>query len=231
MRKEKIMIVDDEKNIVEVVKAYLEREGYPTIEAYDGESALSLWSEHKPDLVVLDILMPRMNGLEFCREVRKESRVPIIILSARSEQDDRIGGLEIGADDYVVKPFSPRELVARIRAVLRRHKEYAGKSDVVIEGPLVLDGGSHQVKVNEREISLTPMELSVLEILATHPGEVLSREKIIAMTQGENYEGYDRNIDTHVKNIRNKFCGEAKEWSFIETVYGVGYRFQVKEKE
>jgi len=231
MRAEKIMIVDDEKDIVDIVKAYLEKEGYPTIEAYDGESALELWREHEPDLVVLDILMPRLNGIEFCREVRKESRVPIIILSAKSEEDDRIGGLEIGADDYMVKPFSPRELVARIRAVLRRHKEYAGNSDAVIAGPMVIDGRSHLVKVNDQEVSLTPMELSVLEMLATHPGEVLSREKIITMTQGDHYDGYDRNIDTHIKNIRNKVAKKAGDWSFIETVYGVGYKFQVKKKD
>jgi DNA-binding response OmpR family regulator len=231
MRAEKIMIVDDEKDIVDIVKAYLEKEGYPTVEAYDGESALELWREHAPDLVVLDILMPRLNGLEFCREVRKESRIPIIILSARSEEDDRIGGLEIGADDYMVKPFSPRELVARIRAVLRRHKEYAENSDAVIAGPMVVVGRSHLVKVNDQEVSLTPMELSVLEILATHPGEVLSREKIIAMTRGDDYDGYDRNIDTHIKNIRNKIAKQAEDWSFIETVYGVGYKFQVKKKD
>jgi len=231
MRAEKILIVDDEKDIVDIVKAYLEKEGYPTIEAYDGESALELWREHTPDLVVLDILMPRLNGLEFCREVRKESRVPIIILSARSEEDDRIRGLDIGADDYMVKPFSPRELVARIRAVLRRHKEYAENGDAVIAGPMVIDGRSHAVKVNDQEVSLTPMELSVLELLASRPGEVLSREKIITMTQGDHYDGYDRNIDTHIKNIRNKIAKKAEDWSFIETVYGVGYKFQVKKKD
>ena len=232
MSRQRILTVEDDAAIRRGIVDALRFAGYDVLEAGDGDSGMEMALRQHFDLLLLDLVLPGPNGFEILAEVRRVRRtLPVIILTARGDETDRVQGLHDGADDYVVKPFSPRELVARIRAVLRRHKEYAGKSDVVIEGPLVLDGGSHQVKVNEREISLTPMELSVLEILATHPGEVLSREKIIAMTQGENYEGYDRNIDTHVKNIRNKFCGEAKEWSFIETVYGVGYRFQVKEKE
>ena len=231
MKKEKIMIVDDEKDIVDFVQAYLAKEGYPTVEAYDGETALRLWKEHKPDLIVLDVLMPRLDGLAFCREVRKDSNVPIIILSAKSEEDDRITGLEIGADDYMVKPFSPRELVARIRAVLRRRKEGLQEKGLVVAGPMVIDSGSHLVKVNDEEVTLTPMELGILAVLATHPGQVLSREKMIALAQGDCYNGYDRNIDTHIKNIRNKVAKKAEEWNFIETVYGVGYRFQVKKKD
>jgi len=230
MRKEKILIVDDEPHIVSFIQAYLEKEGYPTIEAYDGETALMLWREHKPDLIVLDILMPRLDGLEFCQEVRKESEVPIIILSARSEEDDRITGLELGADGYMVKPFSPRELVARIRAVLRRRNEYTEEKGLLVTGPMVIDTKSHQVKVGGEEIALTPMELGVLTALAAHPGQVLAREKIIGLTQGDCYDGYDRNVDTHIKNIRNKIARKAEDWSFIETVYGVGYRFQVKKK-
>jgi DNA-binding response OmpR family regulator len=230
MREEKIMIVDDEKDIVDFVKAYLDKEGYPTIEAYDGETALNLWREHKPDLIVLDILMPHLDGLEFCREVRRESRVPIIILSARSEEDDRLSGLDLGADDYMVKPFSPRELVARIRAVLRRHKASLEEGNLMIEGPMVIDLESYQVRVKEEEIPLTPMELSILAVLASYPGRVLSREELIRLAQGEQYGGYDRNIDNHIKNIRRKIKKEARDWSFIETVYGVGYRFQAKKK-
>jgi DNA-binding response OmpR family regulator len=231
MREEKIMIVDDEKDIVDFVVAYLAKEGYPTIEAYDGETALRLWKEHKPDLIVLDILMPGLDGLSFCREVRKDSGVPIIILSAMSEEDDRIGGLDIGADDYMIKPFSPRELVARIRAVLRRHKEVLENTGLLIAGPMVMDSRSHVVRINDEEVTLTPMELSVLAALAMHPGQVLSREKLITLTQGEEYDGYDRNIDTHIKNIRSKIARQAEDWSFIETVYGVGYRFQAKRKK
>ncbi|RJP35136.1 MAG: DNA-binding response regulator [Actinobacteria bacterium] len=230
MREEKILIVDDEKDIVDIVKAYLVKEGYPTVEAYDGETALELWRETKPDLIVLDILMPHLDGLSFCREVRKDSDVPIIILSAKSEEDDRITGLEIGADDYVVKPFSPRELVARIRSVLRRHKERAERRGIVVTGPMVIDVNRHRVKVNDEEVALTPMELDILTSLATRPGQVLSRERIIELTQGDEYNGYDRNIDTHIKNIRNKVAKKARDWSFIETVYGIGYRFQAKKK-
>jgi DNA-binding response OmpR family regulator len=230
VREEKILIVDDEKDIVDIVKAYLVKEGYPTVEAYDGETALELWRETKPDLIVLDILMPHLDGLSFCREVRKDSDVPIIILSAKSEEDDRITGLEIGADDYVVKPFSPRELVARIRSVLRRHKERAERRGIVVTGPMVIDVNRHRVKVNDEEVALTPMELDILTSLATRPGQVLSRERIIELTQGDEYNGYDRNIDTHIKNIRNKVAKKARDWSFIETVYGIGYRFQAKKK-
>jgi len=231
MRKEKILIVDDEPHIVGFVQAYLEKEGYPTIEAYDGETALELWRKHRPDLVVLDILMPHLDGLSFCREVRKDSNIPIIILSAKSGEDDRIAGLEIGADDYMIKPFSPRELVARIRAVLRRHKESSWEKGSLIAGPMVIDTGSHLVKVNDEEVPLTPMELNILAALATHPGQVLSRDKMIALAQGDCYDGFDRNVDTHIKNIRNKIAKKVDDWTFIETVYGIGYRFQAKRKQ
>jgi two-component system alkaline phosphatase synthesis response regulator PhoP len=229
MREEKILIVDDEKDIVDFVRAYLDREGYPTFEAYDGESALGLWKEHRPDLIVLDILMPKLDGLAFCREVRRDSRVPIIILSAMSEEDDRLAGLGFGADDYVVKPFSPRELVARIRAVLRRHRIAAEEQALITAGPMAIDSGSHRVSVGESEVSLTPMELSILTVMASQPGRVFSREELIAQALGDDYNGFDRNVDTHVKNIRRKAREAAKDWSFIETVYGAGYRFEAKE--
>lgn len=231
MREAKIMIVDDEKDIVDFVRAYLQKEGYPTIEAYDGETALRLWRVHEPDLIVLDVLMPNLDGLEFCREVRKESMVPIIILSARSEEEDRLSGLEFGADDYMVKPFSPRELVARIRAVLRRQKIAMEEESMIIEGPMTIDRVSHQVRVGEEEVALTPMELNILANLASVPGRVLSREDLMRPAQGGDYDGYDRVVDTHIKNIRRKIREKARDWSFIETVHGVGYRFQVKKKD
>ncbi|OFW59258.1 MAG: hypothetical protein A2V52_00305 [Actinobacteria bacterium RBG_19FT_COMBO_54_7] len=230
MKNKTIMIVDDEKNIVEFVRAYLRREGYRTLEAYDGTSAFRLWREHKPDLIVLDVLMPNLNGLELCKEVRKESRTPIIILSARSEEEDKLIGLDIGADDYMVKPFSPRELVARIAAVLRRHKTVTSGGPIIIEGPLTIDTEAHRVTVLDREISLTPMELNVLVTLASHSMQVLSRDELILLAEGDDYEGYGRNADTHIKNIRRKMADKAKDWNFIETVYGVGYRFQAKKK-
>ncbi|NPV58770.1 MAG: response regulator transcription factor [Actinobacteria bacterium] len=231
MRREKILIVDDEPRIVSFVKAYLEREGYPTLEAGDGLKALELWREQRPDLIILDVLMPRLDGLEFCREVRRESNVPIVILSARSDEDDRILGLELGADDYVVKPFSPRELVARVRSLLRRRSEGAGDEDNIVAGPLTVEGRGHRATLNGEEVPLTPMEFAVLKALASHPGMVLSREQIIRMTQGDYYEGYDRNIDTHVKNIRRKLEGKEGGWTFIETVHRVGYRFRAKERK
>jgi two-component system response regulator BaeR len=179
--------------------------------------------------VVLDILMPRLDGLEFCCEVRKASDVPIIILSARSGENDRVAGLELGADDYIVKPFSPRELVARIRSLLRRRNEWT-EEGTVTAGPLTIDRLGHHVSLRGREVSMTPMELAVLSALAARPGAVLSRERLIRLAQGEYYEGYDRNIDTHIKNIRRKLERAEPGWSFIETVHRVGYRFQAKEK-
>jgi DNA-binding response OmpR family regulator len=225
-----ILIVDDERDIVDVVKAYLEREGFTTIEAYDGESALDLWREQRPDLVVLDILMPRLDGLSFCRTVREESQVPIIFISARTEEDNRLEGLELGADDYMIKPFSPRELVARVRAVLRRHAARQEEAQTVKAGPMSIDAERYRVEVAGEEVVLTPMEFKMLTALASRPGQVLSRDELIGLTQGDEYEGYDRNIDNHVKNIRRKLKRQAADWSFIETVYGVGYRFEAKQE-
>jgi len=231
MSREKILVVDDERDIVKVVAAYLEKEGYSTLSAFNGESALRLFQEHCPDLVVLDILMPRIDGLEFCRRVRRESRTPIIILSALAQEDDRLTGLEVGADDYVIKPFSPRELVARVRAVLRRMEMAAARRERMVEGPLEIDIEGHRVRVEGIEVSLTPMERSILTAMASRPGRVFSREELIGLAAGDAYEGYDRNIDSHVKNIRKKLREAAPGWSFIETVYGAGYRFEARRKE
>ncbi len=230
MKDQTILIVDDEPDIVNVVKAYLDREGYTTLEAYDGESALDLWREHRPDLVVLDILMPRLDGLSFCRTVREESRVPIIFISARTSEDERLEGLDLGADDYMIKPFSPRELVARVGAVLRRHAIKDDAPHPLKAGPLLIDEGRYRVEVDGGEVALTPMEFKVLSALASRPEQVLSREELIGLTQGDEYEGYDRNIDNHVKNIRRKLKQRAADWSFIETVYGIGYRFKAGQE-
>ncbi|MDI6831152.1 MAG: response regulator transcription factor [Actinomycetota bacterium] len=231
MRREKILIVDDEPHIVSFVRAYLEKEGYPTLEANDGETALAIWREHRPDLIILDVLMPRLDGLEFCRQVRRESSVPIIILSARADEDDRVTGLESGADDYVIKPFSPRELVARVRSLLRRRREGEGEAEVIVAGPLTIDARSHRATLHGEEVTLTPMELAVLTALASRPRVVLTREELIRITQGDYYEGYDRNVDTHIKNIRRKLESKESGWSFIETVHRVGYRFRAKKKD
>jgi DNA-binding response OmpR family regulator len=229
--KEKILIVDDERRIVELVKAYLEKEGYVTVEASDGEAALELWRAQKPDLVVLDILMPQVDGLEFCREVRKESNTPIIILSAKTQEEDRLEGLELGADDYVTKPFSPRELVARVRAVLRRrNQEEGGEKPPIIEGPLVIDGKKRLVEVGGEEVPLTATEFDILKALASYPGRVYSRGQLTGSEQGAYNNSRERAVDAHIKNIRKKLGEKAVDWSFIETVYGVGYRFQAKKQ-
>jgi len=229
--KKKILIVDDERKIVDLVKAYLEKEGYTTIDASNGEAALQLWRKEKPDLVVLDILMPQVDGLEFCREVRKESNTPIIILSARTQEEDRLTGLELGADDYVTKPFSPRELVARVRAVLRRlDTEGGAEKPPIIEGSLVINGEKRLVEVDGEEVSLTATEFDILETLASYPGRVYSRGQLTGSEQAAYDNNYDRTVDAHIKNIRKKLGEKAVGWSFIETVYGIGYRFQAKKQ-
>ncbi|MDY6795481.1 MAG: response regulator transcription factor [Actinomycetota bacterium] len=227
--KERILIVDDEEKIVKLVKAYLDREGYVTLEAFDGDKALELWRRESPDLVVLDILMPGVDGLELCREVRQTSQVPIIILSAKSRESDKLVGYELGADDYVTKPFSPRELVARIRAILRRKVGEVDGTPPLVEGPLVIDTDKHKVEVEGVEIALTPTEFGILEVLVSHPGWVYSRGQLIKAVQGDYFEGYDRTVDAHVKNIRRKIGEHAIGWNFIETVYGVGYRFRAAQ--
>ncbi len=228
----RILVVDDEKKLVGLVKAYLEREGFEVLTAYDGETALDLFRDRSPDLVVLDIMLPGLDGLEFCRQVRRDSRAPIIMLSARADEVDRVVGLEVGADDYVTKPFSPRELVARVRAVLRRSRlEEQGASPPVQRGPLLIDRGRHAVEASGEEVPLTATEFSMLAGMAERPGQVFSRSQLLAMSQGDYFEGYERTVDTHVKNIRKKLKEKAGDWDFIETVHGVGYRFNAREKK
>ncbi len=227
----RILVVDDEKKIVRLVKAYLEKEGYSVLEAYDGASALESWRREPPDLVVLDILMPELDGLEFLREVRKTSMVPVIMLSARSQEVDKLVGLGLGADDYVTKPFSPRELVARIKAVLRRHRQGAPSGDAPIsEGPMTIYPERHQLEVGGEEVVLTATEFSLLLAMAACPGRVFTRGQLIQQAQGDFFEGYERTVDTHVKNVRRKLGEKAKEWNFIETVYGVGYKFVAQKR-
>lgn len=222
MREEKIMIVDDEPNIVSFVQAYLKKDGYQTIEAYDGRTALELWRRHKPDLIVLDILMPHLDGLEFCREVRGESDVPIIILSAKSEEDDRILGLDLGADDYVVKPFSPKEVVARVKALLRR----AGLKEELCYGPLRLLPKERQAYLEGKPLPLSQLEFDLLLTLAQHPGMVFTRERLLEKVWGPDFPGIDRVVDVHIAALRKKLMDDPENPRFIETVRGVGYRFR-----
>jgi len=229
--REKILIVDDEKKMVKILKTALDDEGYVTVEAYDGEAALERWRQERPDLVVLDVLMPRMDGFEFCRRVRETSDTPIIILSAKTEELDKLEGLGLGADDYMTKPFSPRELVARIRALLRRFETRRDTAEQRIAiGPLVIDIEKHLVEIDGLEVSITPTEFGLLLALASHPERVFSRRELIESAQGEFFDGYERTVDAHIGNMRKKLASNTGDWSFIETVYGVGYRFKAEKK-
>lgn len=221
-----ILVVDDEPEIVRLARSYLEQDGYRVVAAYNGEEALYTARHEKPDLVVLDILMPKMDGLEFTRRVRREQDVPIIMLTARAEETDRIVGLEMGADDYVTKPFSPREVVARVRAVLRRAQPADKKEPppVLRVGPITLDRSTHAVTVDDELVDLTPTEFDVLEVFMGQPGRVYSRAEILEAVQGVAFEAYERTVDAHIKNLRQKIEPDASNPNYILTVRGAGYR-------
>ncbi len=219
-----ILIVDDEKRLVSLVQSYLVQEGYRVVTAYNGKDALPLAQSEKPDLIILDIMMPEMNGYDFMRAHRAESYTPIIMLTAKVEDDDKIIGLELGADDYVTKPFKPRELMARVRNVLRRagKSEAAGKTLRVSD--ITLNHDSREVQVADRSVDLTPSEFDLLATLMSTPGRVYSRLDLLDVIQGVRYEGYERTIDTHIKNLRAKIELDPRKPRYIETMYGVGYR-------
>jgi DNA-binding response OmpR family regulator len=221
-----ILVVDDEPEIVRLVRSYLEQDGYRVVTAYNGQEALYTARHEKPDLVVLDVLMPNMDGLEFTRRVRREQDVPIIMLTARAEETDRIVGLEMGADDYVTKPFSPREVVARVRAVLRRAQPSEDREPppVLRVGPITLDRSTHTVTFDDEPADLTPTEFDVLETLMSAPGRVYSRAEILEAVQGVAFEAYERTVDAHVKNLRKKIEPDPTSPTCILTVRGVGYR-------
>lgn len=221
----RILIVDDEEMIVRTVKAYLDQEGFKTYTAYDGEEALRAFNEKGPDLIVLDLMLPKMSGIEVTKKIRATSNVPIIMLTAKASEADRVVGLELGADDYVVKPFSPRELVARVRAVLRRIDGETGASDRIVSGKLEIDLRSREVNVDGEAIELTPTEFDLLAYLAHHPGQVFTRLQLLREVQGYTYDAFARTIDTHVKNLRHKIEKDPKDPKYILTVHGVGYRF------
>ncbi len=219
-----ILVVDDEPEIVRLLRSYLERDGYRVVTASNGEEALYTVRHERPDLVVLDILMPRMDGLEFTRRVRREQDVPIIMLTARAEETDRIVGLEMGADDYVTKPFSPREVVARVRAVLRRAQSKPEAPPTLRVGPIMLDRSRHTVTVDGEPVDLTPTEFGILETLMTDPGRVFSRSEILEAVHGITFEAYERTVDAHVKNLREKIEPDRDNPRYIVTVRGAGYR-------
>jgi two-component system response regulator BaeR len=222
--KHKILIVEDEVKIAEVLRDYLQAAGYAVSCLFQGEGVVSAVKENPPALVLLDVMLPGKDGMEICREIRKFSTVPIIMITARVEEIDRLIGLELGADDYICKPFSPREVVARVKAVLRRvHSKQESKR--LVAGPIVLDEETHQVTVDNEELNLTPSEFGLLQVMMAHPGRVYSRNDLISKVQGYDFEGYDRTIDTHVKNLRKKIASRLPEEEIISTVYGVGYKF------
>ena len=223
-----ILIADDDPVVHESLGLYLESEGYEHQSAYDGQQALEMVESLHPDLIVLDLMMPRVSGIDVCRTVRQTSTLPIIMLTAKGEEIDRILGLELGADDYIVKPFSPREVLARIKAVLRRFSEKTGDEDSsIIRLPqLEISLENYQVKAAGKVIPCTPKEVEILHLLTSNVGQVFSREQILSRVWGYDYFGDTRTVDAHIKRIRQKLPQEGVPWA-LKTVYGVGYRFEV----
>ena len=222
---ETILVVDDEPKIVRLARDYLEHSGYRVVTAGDGKAALDTLRQIRPDLVVLDLNLPGIDGLEVCRRIRSDSDVPIIMLTARVEETDRLIGLEIGADDYITKPFSPRELVARTRAVLRRTGGERRQRDIIRVDELEIDLAGHRVSRAGEPVHLTPIEFNILTTLAQQPGQTFSRGQLLDRLHGVTYDSYDRSVDSHVKNLRRKLESDPSEPVYILTVYGVGYRF------
>lgn len=224
----RILVVDDEAKIVEVVKSYLENSGYQVCEAYNGKEALDRFEKLNPALIVLDLMLPDMTGEDICRTIRKKSRVPIIMLTAKIEEEAVLKGLHLGADDYVTKPFSPKQLVARVEAVLRRTVESEGPLTRVLsfnQDELIIDTVKYEVKKEGAAVSLTPNEYKLLITLVKYPDKTFTRDELICLVLGEDFSGYDRTIDTHIKNLRQKIEQDPKNPRYIVTVHGIGYRF------
>lgn len=220
-----ILIIEDERGLGDVLEAYLKRGGYETLKAQSGDRGLELWREHKPNMVLLDLNLPGMDGIDVARIIRQTDDTPIIIVTARVDEVDRLLGLELGADDYITKPFSPREVVARVKAVLRRVEKAGSESIKRIDyQDLEILPESFSVNKSGEEIELTPTEFNLLHLLAQQPGRVFSRLQLLEMSQGVAYEGYERSIDAHIKNLRAKLGDDSKRPKYIETVFGVGYR-------
>ncbi|MFZ1265347.1 MAG: response regulator transcription factor [Anaerolineae bacterium] len=220
----KILVVDDEAKIVKLVRSYLEQAGFAVVEAADGQTALIQARREQPDLIVLDLGLPGLDGIEVTRTLRRERATPIIMLTARIEDTDKIVGLELGADDYITKPFNPRELVARVRSVLRRTGSAAPAPAVLRAGEMVLDTGGHQATLDGRILDLTPTEFELLAVLLQNPGRVFTRLELLDRVQGDAYEGYERTIDAHIKNLRAKLGDDPRHPRFIQTVFGIGYK-------
>ena len=221
-----ILVVEDEKKIAELVRLYLESDGYRVLLAYDGLRALELARQGRPDLILLDLLLPGMDGLDVCRILQAESQTPIIMLTAKTTDEDKLSGLELGADDYITKPFNPREVLARVRAVLRRAHGEAAQGPLEMHfADLVIDRRRHEVRVRSEPAKLTPTEFRLLEALAAEPGKAFTRTELLDQVFGYDFEGFERTVDAHVKNLRKKIEPDPRQPSYVETVHGVGYRF------
>jgi DNA-binding response OmpR family regulator len=220
-----ILIIEDEPELVKVLRSYLEQTNFTVLTAYRGDTGLSTWEHKRPDLVILDLNLPGMDGLDVAREIRRKSATPIIMLTARVDEADQLIGLELGADDYIAKPFSPRIVVARVRALLRRTETPSREPKVLRLADLEIDLEAHTVTRSGESIDLTPTEFSLLSALAAQPGRAFSRLQLLEATQGGAYEGYERTIDAHIKNLRAKLEPDPKDLRYIETIFGVGYRF------
>lgn len=221
----KILVIEDEVKIVEFIESYLLNSGYEVIKAEAGRKGLELFEDQKPDMVLLDLMLPDISGEDICRRIRKISKIPIIMLTAKTSEESIINGLDIGADDYITKPFSPRQMVARVNALLRR--SYEREEDILsfLQGDLILDPANYSVKKKGLELNLTPSEYKLLLTLAKRPNKVFTREELIQIAFDGDYLGYDRTIDSHIKNLRAKIEDNPKEANYVKTIRGVGYRF------
>jgi two-component system, OmpR family, alkaline phosphatase synthesis response regulator PhoP len=226
----KILVVDDKLELRNLLKSYLTQEGFDVVTASDGKEALFAARHEKPNLIILDLMMPEMGGYEFMRSYNREADTPVVILTAKIDENDKVLGLELGADDYVTKPFSPRELTARVRAVLRRVEKQASTREIVRIGAIELDWTSRTTTVKGLAVELTPSEFALLGTLMGSPGRVFSRMELLDRIQGAAYEGYERTIDVHVRNLRSKIEQDASSPHYIETVYGAGYRFSTYDQ-
>jgi DNA-binding response OmpR family regulator len=221
----KILVIDDKQELRTLLKSYLAQEGYDVATASDGREAIFVARHEKPDLIILDLMMPEMGGYEFLRAYSREADTPVIILTAKLEENDKVLGLELGADDYVTKPFSPRELAARVRAVLRRLEKQDSQPDILRAAGISLDRAGRVLNVGSQSVDLTPSEFDLLATLMAAPGRVFSRLELLDRIQGTSYEGYERTIDVHIRNLRTKIEPDPAHPHYIETIYGAGYRF------
>ncbi len=227
LAKQHILVIEDEVKIAELIEKYLYLEGFKTSLIHDGNCALDAVNELNPDLIILDIMLPGTNGIELCSKIRQYSDVPIIMLTARVEEIDHLIGFDVGADDYVTKPFKPKELMARVKAILKRRRMPSSKPSTFTAGNIIVDPSEYKVLVKNEELKLTINEFSLLKILIASPNKVFSRQDLLTMTQGKYFESYERSIDSHIKNLRKKLTQADPDSHYIESIYGVGYKFKI----